>query len=136
MEIFKADPILHWQDLVCREFVKLRPVAGGTAGKVPAAFEFRTFWWRGQLVGEGRYWRDADLYSWSPTERDAALAVAARAVAALGCIFPVIDLAQKESGEWIVIECNDGMESGYAAVPPISIWQAVVDIERARGGRE
>lgn len=24
--LYRADPILHWQDLVCREFIRLRPI--------------------------------------------------------------------------------------------------------------
>ena len=39
----------------------------------------------------------------------------------------VIDLAMTASGEWIVIECNDAMESGYASVSPLGLWQSVLD---------
>ena len=128
-EIFRSDPILRWQELVCREFVPLRPVSGGTAGKVPASFEFRSFWWRGQLVGAGRYWYEADQYTWSQEEREAALEVARQAVFALRCTFLVVDLAQTTTGRWIIIECNDGMESGYAGASPFAIWQAIIDCE-------
>ena len=126
---FGSDPILHWQEFVCREFADLRPVAGGAQGKVPASFEFRTFWWKGELVGAGRYWLDAVPYDWSAAERSSALEVARRTVTAVGCTFLVVDLAQRTDGRWIVIECNDGMESGYAGAPPIRIWQGIVDHE-------
>ncbi|WP_265593977.1 ATP-grasp domain-containing protein [Haloferula sp. BvORR071] len=128
-QIFRADPILHWQDFVCRELLDLRPVSGGTEGKIPASFEFRTFWWKGHLVGAGAYWYEADSYSWNNAERADALAVARRAVEALGCAFLVVDVAQTTDGRWIVIECNDGMESGYAAASPFAIWQTIADIE-------
>jgi ATP-grasp domain, R2K clade family 3 len=123
---FRSDPILHWQEFVCREFADLRPVAGGAQGKVPASFEFRTFWWKRELVGAGRYWLDAVAYDWSASERSDALEVARRAVNAVDCTFLVVDLAQRTDGRWIVIECNDGMESGYAGASPIGIWQAIV----------
>lgn len=126
-EIFRTDPILHWQDFVCRELLPLRAVSGGTEGKIPASFEFRTFWWRGELVGAGRYWFEADEYHWTDSERDQALEVARRAVAALDCSFLVVDLAQTSDGRWIIIECNDGMESGYAGASPFAIWQAIID---------
>jgi len=129
IQIFRSDPILRWQDLVCREFVRLRPVSGGTNGKIPASFEFRTFWWRGELVGAGRYWYEADSYTWSNQEREAALKVARQAVDAIQCAFLVIDLAQTTDGRWIIIECNDGMESGYAGASPFAIWQAIIDRE-------
>jgi hypothetical protein len=44
--------------------------------------------------------------------------------------FLAVDVAQTTSGEWIVIECNDGQESGYAGVSPFALWQSIVDIER------
>ncbi|MFT5470382.1 MAG: hypothetical protein ACI8UO_005510 [Verrucomicrobiales bacterium] len=42
-QIFRSDPILRWQDFVCRELLELKPVAGGVEEKIPASFEFRTF---------------------------------------------------------------------------------------------
>jgi hypothetical protein len=128
-QIFRSDPILRWQDFVCRQFVPLRPISGGREGEIPASFEFRTFWWRGELVGAGPYWFEANKYNWSQRERDAALDVARRAVAKVRCNFLAIDLAQTVSGKWIVIECNDGMESGYAGASPFAIWQAITDHE-------
>jgi hypothetical protein len=52
-----------------------------------------------------------------------------QAVVALRWNFVVIDLAQTITGKWIVIECNDGMESGYAGASPFAIWQAIIDQE-------
>lgn len=129
VEIYKADPILRWQRFVCRVLHSLRPVPGGVEGKIPASYEFRTFWWRGQLVGAGAYWYDASPYHWTPAEQQEALTVAKRAVEALGTTFLVIDLAQTTEGRWIIIECNDGMESGYAAASPFTIWQNILEIE-------
>jgi hypothetical protein len=43
----------------------------------------------------------------------------------------VIDIAQTITGEWIVIECNDAQESGYAAISPFSLWQNTIDVEKA-----
>ncbi len=127
--IFRSDPILHWQEFVCRELLELRPVPGSQKGKIPASFEFRTFWWKGNLVGSGRYWFEAGEYSWTPAESDEALMVARHAVRALNRTFLVVDLAQTVDGRWIVIECNDGMESGYAGASPFAIWQAVLQHE-------
>lgn len=129
--IFKQSPILHWQEFVCREYISLRSISGGIEGKVPASFEFRTFWWKGQLVGDGRYWFEAKDYNWSNNERTDALAIAKEAVERLNCDFVVIDLAMTCEGEWIIIECNDGMESGYAGVSPFSMWGKIIAIEKS-----
>lgn len=128
--IFRSDPMLSWQEFVCRELIELLPVAGGIRGKIPPSFEFRTFWWKGELVGSGPYWYEAAAYAWTDSERSSALQVAGRAVAALGCDFLVVDLALTREGRWIVIECNDGMESGYAGISPFKLWQRIVDREQ------
>lgn len=130
---FQSNPILHWQSFVCREFIELRSVdVSQQSEKIPPSFEFRTFWWRGECVGSGVYWADFASYSWTEAERFTALEVARHAAKRLDVVFLVVDIAQTVAGEWIVIECNDAQESGYAAVAPISLWQNIVDIERRR----
>jgi len=128
-EIFRRDPILQWQALVCREFVPLRQIPGGFEGKVPASFEFRTFWWKTKLVGSGRYWFEAPNYGWTVEEEAKALECAQLAVNRLSGGFIVIDLAMTAAGQWIIIECNDGMESGYAGVSPMLLWRNILDNE-------
>ncbi|MEZ5427783.1 MAG: ATP-grasp domain-containing protein [Pyrinomonadaceae bacterium] len=130
---FRNDPILRWQSFVCRDLIELRSVAvERQTDKIRPSFEFRTFWWRGECVGSGAYWADFASYSWTETEKLAALKVARKAAERLDVVFLVIDVAQTKDSEWIVIECNDAQESGYAAVSPIALWQNIVEIERAR----
>jgi hypothetical protein len=130
--LYTADPILRWQPLVCREYVSLRPVNGSTGDKVPAAFEFRTFWWNGRCVGAGPYWAEFASYGWTKLEEVAALSVAGEAARRMDLPFLVVDVAQTADGRWLVIECNDGQESGYAGISPLGLWQSVIDIERQR----
>jgi hypothetical protein len=71
----------------------------------------------------------------NPYEEKAALAIAQAAALRLNLPFVVIDVAQTITGEWIVIECNDAQESGYAAIFPfklwqIKLWQNLIDEER------
>lgn len=130
---YRNNPILNWQLFVCREFVELRPVpVKQTTEKIPPSFEFRTFWRRGECVGSGAYWADFASYSWTDAEKSAALEVARKAAERLDVVFLVVDVAQTSKGEWIVIECNDAQESGYADIAPITLWQNIVDIERRR----
>lgn len=65
---YRRDSILHWQRLVCREYVSLRPVDAPSGDSIRPSFEFRTFWWRGECVGAGRYWAAAPAYAWTPDE--------------------------------------------------------------------
>ena len=42
--------------------------------------------------------------------------------------FLVIDFAETAEGEWVVIECNDGQDSGYAGVDARAMWRRVIGI--------
>ncbi len=130
---YAQDAILHWQELVCRRFVPLRPVGDDEVGdRVPTSFELRSFWWRGELVGFGRYWWEGRGYDVTPAERRAAIALGAEAARRVDVPFLVVDLAQDVDGNWLVIECNDGQESGHAGVSALGMWQRIVELERAR----
>jgi ATP-grasp domain-containing protein len=126
---YSKDPILRHQGVVCREFLQLRPVEDLFPGRIPSSFEFRTFWWRGQLAGLGRYWWDSKYYRMTKEEEVACMDVAGEAARRLKVPFLVIDLAQLVNGRWVVIECNDGQESGYAGISPLALWQRIIDIE-------
>jgi hypothetical protein len=130
MAAYQQDPILRWQKIVCRQYVPLRPVEDTDPDRIPSSFEFRTFWWRGELAGFGRYWWEGKPYGMNETEKEGALSVAREAARRIGAVFLVVDVAQTVEGRWIVIECNDGQESGYAGASPLGIWQNIVEIER------
>ena len=38
----------------------------------------------------------------------------------------------KKDGNWIVIELNDGQESGYAGVNKLQLWQKIIGIESGK----
>jgi hypothetical protein len=131
MLVYRNDPILKWQRIACREYVPLRRVGKPIQeDRIPSSFEFRTFWWKGKLVGFGRYWWEDDPYSFTAAEKSAALELSQKAANRLDVPFLVVDIAQTVAGKWIVIECNDAQESGYAGALPISIWQNIVQIEK------
>lgn len=131
LDEYARDRVLCWQDVVCRQFVPLRPVEDFDPRRIPASFEFRTFWWRGRLVGVGPYWWQAAPYAATDAELHTAVGLAAEAARRVDVTFLVVDVAQAATGEWLVIEVNDGQESGYAGVPPLPLWRAVVAAERA-----
>lgn len=120
-----TDAILRWQKPAFREFVQLAPVAGGLAGKIRPSCEFRSFWWHGTCVGWGQYWFQVPPYDTKGVE--AGLAMASEAARRLEIPFLVIDFAKKADGTWTLIECNDGQESGYAAINPFPLWRAILE---------
>jgi hypothetical protein len=121
---YQSDPILHWQKPVIREFIPLMPAAGSVPGKVPPSIEYRSFWWHGQCVGWGPYWYQVAPYACADIENG--LSVARSAAKCVNVPFLVIDFAKTAAGGWIVIECNDAQESGYAGAAPVALWQRVL----------
>jgi hypothetical protein len=132
MGLWKDDPVLGWQAVACREYQSLRPVDDPDPERIPSSFEFRFFFWRGELAAAGRYWWQGVDYRWTDAERRQATAIASEAARRVDVPFLVVDVAQTTAGAWIVIECNDGQESGYAGVSPFALWQEIVAIERRR----
>ncbi len=45
--------------------------------------------------------------------------------------FLTVDVAQTADGKWIIVEVNDGQESGFVGLNPISLWKRT--IEAAQG---
>ncbi|QDU93647.1 ATP-grasp domain-containing protein [Lignipirellula cremea] len=134
IEAYRRDAILGWQQCVIRELVELRPVKCDATTKIQPSFEFRTFWWYNQLVGAGPYWSHFATYTWTGAEREACIAVAGDAAARVDCPFLVVDMAQTVEGQWIVIECNDAQESGYAGVSPFALWNEIFRQARLANG--
>lgn len=122
---YAKDSILHWQRPVVRQFVELDPIAGEVPGKVRVSREFRTFWWRGNFVGSGHYWYQLPAYGAADLQTgiDLAREVARR----VEVPFLVVDIARTRDGNWIVIECNDAQEAGYAGLSPHVLWRNILD---------
>ncbi|WP_237078769.1 ATP-grasp domain-containing protein [Myxococcus xanthus] len=109
------------------------PGRGGAPDRIPSSFEFRTFWWNGELVGWGPYWWQGTPYTLTPEAQREALGLGREVARRQDVPFLVVDVAQEVSGRWIVIECNDGQESGYAGISPFALWRAILDVERGTG---
>ncbi|MEX2214286.1 MAG: ATP-grasp domain-containing protein [Phycisphaeraceae bacterium] len=122
------EPVLAWQRVVCREFVPLRRVVKDSSKQLAGSFEFRCFCWRGECVGLGPYWT-SECYSLTEDEREKVINLAQIVAGRIDAIFLVVDIAQAESGDWIVIEINDAQDSGYAGVAPLPLWRRIIDIE-------
>jgi hypothetical protein len=123
--IGQSDAILNWQRPVIREFVPLVPVEGSVPGKINPSLEFRSFWWHRKCVGWGNYWYQIPSYQAQDVEDG--LRVAEDAAGRLQVPFLVVDFAKSADGRWIVIECNDAQESGYAAILPQLLWRRVLE---------
>lgn len=124
---YRRHPRLKEQAFVVREYLNLRPVQKlAETDMVAPAFEFRSFWWQGELVGFGNYWNTVASYTLTRAEEIEAKALAHQVTQRVKVPFLVVDVAQEVSGRWVAIECNDGQESGYAGVPALVMWQKMI----------
>ena len=121
------DQYISEQGLVVREYIPLKKLDEGVNG-LPITNEYRTFW---LVVGgipkclcSGFYW--ASVYegevgglsqkAWEVLNQ-AAQAMAEHA------IFFVLDIAETSTGDWIIIEVNDGQQSGLCGCDADELYQ-------------
>ncbi len=128
---WRAEPILGWQKVICREFLPLEPVGVSNGVTLPKSYEFRTFCWKGQCVGMGAYWY-SETYKPTDAEATEITRLAELAATRLSVPFLVVDIARTVAGRWIVVEVNDGQDSGYAAIKPMMLWRRILDLEKGR----
>jgi hypothetical protein len=116
------DTLISDQGLVIREYIPLKKIGEGL-NDMPIVNEHRTFWLAIEISGKripvllskGFYWMGShpELEHLSKFEGYDVAFEAANKIAEYITFF-VLDLAETESGEWIVIEVNDGQMSGVS----------------------
>lgn len=96
--------------LVFRQYETLKQIGLHAKTKMPVVNEWRAFMVDGLVIYLAPYWKDGD-YSWAsppPVDMLHAMHMQAR----FASPFYTLDVAQREDGEWIIIEINDGGASG------------------------
>lgn len=112
----RQDMYICNQDILFRKYVPLETFEVGLNG-LPFTNEWRFFFLGEQLVDYGYYWSLADDIPQEIPEGGVDFArEAAKLVAGITRFF-VIDIARTQEGEWIVIELNDGQQSGLSEIP-------------------
>jgi hypothetical protein len=118
------DSLIGTQKIYIREYVPLVKLLDGING-MPVAKEYRFFIAYGKVLCGGFYWQNyiADItepldYHEVPTE------FLNKVTSRVGnkSNFYVVDVALTQSGEWIVIELNDGQFSGLSAIEPNDLY--------------
>jgi hypothetical protein len=108
------------QDVIVREYVKLKQYGEGTHG-LPFTNEWRFFFYKNTMLSHGFYWSESEIQG----QLDSAgiqLAIKIAAIVSEKTNFFVIDIGQKEDGSWIVIEINDGQMSGFSCNDPETLY--------------
>jgi hypothetical protein len=112
------DGYVGHQAIYVRKYVPLKRLMTGLNG-LPVSEEYRVFVLDGEIVSGAFYWQsfadDIDpLPQFSEVPRDwldPIIKIVAQKIR-----FFVIDVARTEAGDWIVVELNDGQQSGLSCI--------------------
>lgn len=116
------DSLISYQKLVIREYIPLKTFDIGLHG-LPITNEWRFFFLGCVCLTGGYYWTIYDKKEDFEIPY-AALDKASEAAAILSeyVNFFVVDVAETEQGDWIVIEVNDGQMSGLSYTNPHDLY--------------
>ena len=121
------DDLIKSQGLVVREYVPLVAYGEGINGQI-IANEWRAFVLDGTILAMGYYWaNEAELCPNLDHIPAGAVAMVERAIQCIGdrIRFYVVDVAERTAGGWIVIELNDGCQSGLSMIDPCAFYAAL-----------
>ena len=122
------DGFLSDQNIYIREYVPLRQFGIGIRG-LPITEEYRFFVLDGEIVGSGYYWSQfpeiKEQYKLSPNEVPESFLKDVMARISNKIRFYVVDVARKRDGSWMIIEMNDGQQSGLSDVDPAELYKNI-----------
>lgn len=125
-----ADSLISEQKIYIREYVPLVTYFEGIGG-IPITKEFRFFIYKNKVVASGFYWQnyadDLDQVP-SPEEVPESFLNKVISIVSPNVNFFVVDIAQTQSGEWIVIELNSGCQSGISCIDPEVLYRNLAQI--------
>lgn len=119
------DGLLRDQNIYFRQFVKLKTYLVGLNG-LPITKEFRVFVCDGKILSKGYYWTNYfDDLPEVPNTNDIPEEFLKKVIDAIGesVRFYAVDVAQMDNGEWIVVELNDGQQSGLSDNDPKVLYK-------------
>ncbi len=112
----RADALIGQQDIIFRKYEKLKTYETLISG-LPVTEEYRFFFYKDKELSRGYYWQNAEdkiIQERNIAPEGIELAHKVAKIVSENVNFFVVDVAQKESGEWIVVELNHGMMSGLS----------------------
>lgn len=111
------EPYIGEQGVVFREYVPLEKISESING-MPFTNEWRFFFYKEQIIDYGYYWSSSDVLLKKEDIPKGGVDFAKKIakVVSSKINFFVIDIALTESGNWIVIELNDGQMSGLSEI--------------------
>jgi hypothetical protein len=125
-----ADSYIGEQGIVFREYVPLETYEIGVNG-LPFTNEWRMFFHRDILLSCGYYWSIAEKTDYECPPEAIAFATEVAKIAKSFATFFVLDVAKTEDGRWILIEVNDGQQSGLSENNPHMLYKNLATVVNA-----
>ncbi len=119
-----SDPEIGPQGVVYREYVPLKTYEHLCYG-LPVTNEWRFFFYKTEMLSVGYYWSNASEDVISGRTLSSECVKLARHIAAITSqhvTFFTLDLAETKDGDWILIEVNDGQQSGLSENNPHTLY--------------
>lgn len=117
----KSDSLIGPQDIIYREYVKLKEIEIGLNG-LPFSNEWRFFYYKNKYLCHAYYWTIADDKSKINDEGAKKFADVIADIVQNYVNFFVLDVAQTENGNWKLVEINDGQMSGLSDNDPNKLY--------------
>ena len=125
------DSLIAQQEIYLREYVPLASLIQDNINGQPITLEFRFFVCYGEILSGGFYWSsDVDELDIIPQVSCVPKEFLQSAINKVkeNVSFFVIDVAKTESGNWIVVELNDGQCSGLSENNPEELYSNLKNI--------
>jgi len=121
------DGVVSGQGMFFRKFIPLKTYLIGFH-EMPVTKEFRVFVCNRKILSIGYYWSNyADDLPEKPNPADVPAAFLQKVIRRVGdrAPFYAVDVAETASGDWIVVELNDGQMSGLSDNDPAVLYPAL-----------
>jgi len=122
------DGLIGPQGVIYRKYIPLKTFEIGL-NDLPFTNEFRFFFYKEHLLSHGYYWSSAEenvIANASISSDGIDFARKIAKIASEHVNFFVLDIAEKEEGGWILIEVNDGQQSGLSENDPHVLYQNLI----------
>jgi hypothetical protein len=125
-----TDSYIGEQGVVFREYVPLETYEIGV-NDLPFTNEWRMFFYKDTLLSSGYYWSIAEKTDYECPPEAIAFAKEVARIAKEFATFFVLDVAKTEDGRWILIEVNDGQQSGLSENNPHMLYKNLAEVLNA-----
>lgn len=123
------EPYIGDQGIVFRDYVPLKKISESING-MPFTNEWRFFFYKDNLIDYNYYWSNSDIILKKEELSESGILFAKKIAKKVSkkVNFFVVDIAETENGDWILIELNDGQMSGLSEIDPENFYKSLSKI--------